>query len=313
MRDAVVWGYGLFALFIIIFTLEDYRAPKVIQGMMPWMRCFLIVIPVPLLLFYVFNITLPIPFFPSVSLFDVRRGDTAVYLAAIVAFVLTGLGSQPRKHPHPLTPLTNVLCAIGFIVSALIVISASRGAFMALLLSLATVAILRPSARLILAGAIALVLAIVVACANPTIKLSTGRQISSSQVVENVTSTFSHTSGDVEMEEARQWRIDWWHSIIHYTIDGPYFWLGKGFGVDLASDDGFAVSKDDQTRSPHDACLNILARTGVVGLCLWILLQGAFVILVFRGYLAARRYGAEWWISVNVWLLATWVAFTVNM
>jgi hypothetical protein len=118
---------------------------------------------------------------------------------------------------------------------------------------------------------------------------------------------------DLGLGGPRQWRLEWWNKIIDYTFFGEYFWTGKGFGINLAQDDGFLGEWFPDMRAPHNGHLTILARAGVPGLILWTLLQGVFGISLLLAYLRAHRNGQEWWARVDLWILAYWVAFIVNM
>ena len=96
---------------------------------------------------------------------------------------------------------------------------------------------------------------------------------------------------------------------------GDYFWTGKGFGINLADDDGFPTtdtSDDRPNRSPHNGHLTILARAGVPGAALWVLLQGSFAAALTRAYFSARRQGREWHARVTLWILAYWAAFLIH-
>jgi hypothetical protein len=115
------------------------------------------------------------------------------------------------------------------------------------------------------------------------------------------------------LSSTRDWRLDWWRSIVDYTLFGRFFWSGKGFGPNLADEDGFQVVHDAAPlRSPHNAHLTTLARMGVPGMAVWVLLHAAFAVLVGSAYLRARRDGATWWAAVDLWILAYWSAFIVN-
>ncbi|MCL5742547.1 MAG: hypothetical protein M1541_01275, partial [Acidobacteria bacterium] len=92
----------------------------------------------------------------------------------------------------------------------------------------------------------------------------------------------------------------------------PNFWSGKGFGVNLADDDGFQVVADHALRSPHSGHLTVLARAGVPGLALWLLLQGSLCLGLLRSYFRVRREGNREWAAVVAWIVAYWTAFTVN-
>ena len=103
-------------------------------------------------------------------------------------------------------------------------------------------------------------------------------------------------------------------SIVNYTFWGPYFWMGKGYGVNLTISDGTAPNENvfPGLRSPHNSHLTFLARSGVPGAVLWAILQITWAISILRAYLRARRQGGMLWARIFGWLLAYWLAFLVN-
>lgn len=107
-----------------------------------------------------------------------------------------------------------------------------------------------------------------------------------------------------------RWRLYWWETIIDYTIKGPYFWLGKGYGINLADSDGFQVTRDHSLRSPHNATMNFLARSGWPGLILWLAFLLALGIAMFSGVISKRF--APGLREQLLWLLAYWLAFLLN-
>ena len=93
-----------------------------------------------------------------------------------------------------------------------------------------------------------------------------------------------------------------------YTLDGPYFWGGKGFGINLATVDGFpSPAGAPPNRHPHNITMDILARSGVPGLVLWLVF---LVLLGFRLLKATTRPGPAG--KTATWLLAYWLAFVFN-
>jgi hypothetical protein len=58
--------------------------------------------------------------------------------------------------------------------------------------------------------------------------------------------------------------------------------------------------------------MSVLARMGVPGFLLWILLQAAFALLLLRALLAHRRAGDIQLAAVGAWVLAFWAAIMVN-
>jgi O-antigen ligase len=85
--------------------------------------------------------------------------------------------------------------------------------------------------------------------------------------------------------------------------------------VNLAVDDGFVVGDPDQSplRSPHNGHLTVLARSGVPGAILWLVLQCGFAVALVRCYLRVADTSRDWWGRVMLWILACWVTFVVNM
>jgi hypothetical protein len=138
-----------------------------------------------------------------------------------------------------------------------------------------------------------------------------GRPATIGQIIENLTSIFGGTS-DGGLEGTRQFRLAWWGTIVDYTIFGDYFWAGKGFGVNLADDDGFQSTSDGSLRAPHNSHLTVLARMGVPGFALWIALQVAFGVGVLRASLAHRRSGNLALFAVGTWILVYWLAMMVD-
>jgi hypothetical protein len=103
-----------------------------------------------------------------------------------------------------------------------------------------------------------------------------GRDTGIAQLQKNVTSIFvkqekNALSGNIV------WRLAWWSKIVDYTITGPYFFTGKGMGINLATADGIKMY-DNSLRSPHNFHLNVLARFGVPIAIAWL----AFLFLVIR-------------------------------
>jgi O-antigen ligase len=137
------------------------------------------------------------------------------------------------------------------------------------------------------------------------------RDVSFDQLVSNLASTVGSTNS-VDLDGTKQWRLDWWHDILKYTLEGKYFWEGKGFGINLADEDGYQVEEDASLRNPHNGHLNMLARAGVIGFLLWSSVQLCWLYSVLSGYIRSRRKGDRRWASAFLFLLAYWMAFMIN-
>ena len=137
------------------------------------------------------------------------------------------------------------------------------------------------------------------------------REFSVQQLTESVQSVIGRSSRS-DLEGTKRWRLEWWSKIVDYTVTGPYFWMGKGYGINLADSDGFQVgTRLEPLRSPHNSHLAIMARSGVPGFFLWVLLQSVWACGLFRSYLRARSFDHAHWVGVFAWILSYWLAFMV--
>jgi len=188
----------------------------------------------------------------------------------------------------------------------------SRASIVPILAGGGIVLALRPSTRLWRPVLTTVVMAVAFFASGVRVQVRSGRYLSASDMVANLRSV-SGDDATGKREATREWRLEWWRTIIGYTIHGRYFWTGKGYGINLARDDGFVVgNRDRPLRSPHNGHLTILARSGVPGEALWLLLQGGFALALLRGYRRAVRSSRDWWARVNLWVLAYWTTFVVN-
>jgi O-antigen ligase len=138
-----------------------------------------------------------------------------------------------------------------------------------------------------------------------------GRELSVDQLSISISSVVGN-SEDRNLEATKQWRLNWWREIRDYTIAGPYFWEGKGYGINLAESDGFqGGNRDEPLRSPHNSHLTFLARSGVPGFILWLMLQATWAGMMFASYVRARRLKLTEWRALFAWLVCYWVGFTV--
>jgi O-antigen ligase len=142
-----------------------------------------------------------------------------------------------------------------------------------------------------------------------------GRTFTVDQIADNLSSILGRGSQKSDTEGTKEWRLIWWANIVRYTIFGPYFWTGKGFGVNLALEDGppGITAEESALRSPHNGNMTILARMGVPGIVLWIALNFVFVFRLFKAYRVATRSGSQFWSGVNLWIVCYWLAAFTNM
>jgi O-antigen ligase len=224
-----------------------------------------------------------------------------VHLGAIWAFFACGLAASSKWISLPL------------IIGAGITGSAGRGGFLGFLAAIiVTVCILRQFKRL-LPIAVSVIVALILAIAvDPHLSIpGSDRELSSRQFISNLLSIGGDAEGS--LEATKGWRLAWWNKIIDYTVYGPYFWMGKGYGINLADSDGFQTNGETHDlRSPHNSHLTLLARSGVPGVLLWSIVQLIWFLQICKDVAYARRRGLRHWVSLFVFLIAYWTAYMVS-
>jgi hypothetical protein len=123
----------------------------------------------------------------------------------------------------------------------------------------------------------------------------------------------SDNDGSAGLQDTKNWRQQWWDKIWDYTVNGPYFLTGKGFGVNLSDVDGFQTLSDGSSRSPHNGHFTILARMGVPGFVMWITIQAWFGVMMYRAFLRAKAASSNFWAQVDLCILIYWMAMLINM
>lgn len=306
LRDAVLWGYGLFAIITVSLLLDR---PARLKTLFLRYRTFVVAflcLGWALFMFKRLGV-LRLPAWPGsgIPMGIGKGGDVMVHLAGVTAFLLLGMIRR--------NPLLYVLVGIVFMMAATI----NRGGMVAFTLAMLVLVVLKPPrARLGgLATGLSLCL-LIAALVAPSLTVKK-RTISVEQLWVNATSIVvddgSHLSG------TKNWRLDWWGRIVEYTFTGPYFLTGKGYGVNLTEADGIlrakAMKADREKaplRSPHNGHVTVLARSGVPGFLLWIVLHLAWLKMVLGGWLRAKRSGDQAWQGVFAFLVAYWSAFMAN-
>ena len=303
-RDMVLVGYGIAALIVAAVVISDpSRLAWLLGRYQRFALWFLALSPLLWVAYTLLNEAMPTwPWAPGVGIVELKPGDTAVHLGAIAAAAILGL-FRGRS--------------IGWIVLLALLLAAlaavSRGALVAFASAAMVGLMFRPRSRWawrLLGVGLTLVLIALLVDVRMQVP-GRQREFSARQLTLNFVSILGdNETGD--LDDTKTWRLQWWEKIARYTFAGPHFWTGKGYGVNLANDDGFQVYEDDSLRSPHNGHLNVLARTGVPGLTLWVAVQAAWLAQVMLAYLDARRRGHAAWCSVFGLLLAYWTAMTLN-
>ena len=318
LRDAVLWGYGLFAVCVAALLLGRGLTLVAAQQYVRFVPLFLVWTPLAVLTVEFFSASLPR--FPgsNITLIEAKGGDIAVHLAGIAALLLLGLPRLLRPHSGPQYARLEWLAWGLWLAAAGIPVFRVRAGLLAITAAVAIIVLLRRGNRWSKPAIIVTVLLSAAFATNAQITLGESRNtISAQALLLNVQSITGQSGSDAGAREGtKRWRLNWWTDIVNYTVHGPYFWTGKGYGINLADADGYQLgfysANDTTLRSPHSAHFNVLARSGVPGLAAWVLLQVTFALSLLRAYLRASRAGQELWAKLNLWVLAYWAAFMVN-
>jgi hypothetical protein len=301
LRDAAVWGYSLFAVIVASQLLARPSGFQILLDRYRVLARFYVpfaLIMIPISIAYVPEDVEVFTFGPPV----VEHLMTA--LAGTMAFVACRFVSVPTVWWYA---LAIEVAAIG---------TQGRGA----LLSFVAAAIVvwffkpwrtRPSMRVIgVAGGLGLMLTATLMLDVNFGVSATGRKLGPNQLLENIEGSFTNTGSKAGgLDGTREWRMKMWNGIIDMTVFGPYFWTGKGYGINIVKDLGHELPGD--TRNPENSHLTFLARSGVPGLVLWLVLQFAWATSVLRVLLFARRTGRPRAAGVMVVVLAYWAQLMV--
>lgn len=310
VRDAAIWGYAAFALAVAGALLRFGQA----QLLIAWYRALLTPLLGWFFLLALVSITessLQFPAGPNgVPLVVVKPGDVAVHLAGAASFLALRLHRCHLVNAAHVWWSDSQLWSL-WITCFLFYGSQNRGGLFGLLASLAFLAVVLRKGSWRKAAISMLIVLISFGTLNLEFeKLQHRRKATLQQILVNLKSIAG--SEDPSLEGTRRWRLQWWRKILGYTVRGPYLLTGKGFGPNLADEDGFQVTRDGSLRSPHNGHLTILARTGAPGFMLWCWFLVDHGLALLRRQRQLRIAGDCVRSRVILWVLTYWIAATIN-
>jgi hypothetical protein len=299
LRDSVVVIYGAFALIMTAVLLER---PSRLTQVIGFLRVLsILVVPLTPLLLSMSDESLDTT--ADAPWVAVKAGTTAAHLCG--AAVLALLGFKRAS-------LVWLFLLLGAMVWAA---TQGRGGMMAIIIPLVLAVIVAGKVReFIMPLLIAVTVIGVLYFLDFSIATKRSRDIGAGQLVDNFLSIFG--TSEVSLDGTKLWRMNWWESIVNYTVKGPYFWTGKGFGVNLAISDGFLAGLEfgnrPLLRSPHNSHLTLLARGGVPGLALWLLTLLSWMAVMLANIVHARRRGDGAWAAFFLLIFCYALAFMVD-
>lgn len=309
LRDSVVWAYGLYAILVASLLLRTRSIEASVDWYARWMPWFAAWAAPALVLQAQLKPILP-TIYEDVSILTLKAGDVSTHLAGAIAFLILGLHREYPRQSEKWSLAKEAICYCGLLLAFVTAGSRNRGGLISVLIAIVVVTIFRPNNRLARLVLPATIVASFLVAFDVNIPTGAGREISVNQIVENVQSVVGSSEKKV-LRGSVNWRLEWWDAIVDDTIYGDRFWYGSGFGHSLAKQFGFADTTGN--RSPHNGHLTILARSGVPGFALWLILILTIYTALARCYFTALSRNEVRAAKINLWIMAYLTAMLVNM
>ena len=283
IRDSFIFQYGWFVFILFLFK---YKLEQI------WKTFFFIYKWFPFVALLNFILQYFVPFFETVTPFGgipillYKNGDMGVQLLISTLLFLYSLENKTIKW----RVLLSLVIALDFLILA----SYSRSGIVAFLASMLCFIYfnkdiqLQSRVRLLIKYLPVILLIVMPIYIN--IKVAEnfqGRAVGFEQIKNNFSSIVGGTT-DATSENNVVWRLVWWAKIIDYSFSSPNFFIGKGLGMNLATDDDI-ITLDDSLRSPHNFHLNIMSRFGVLLFMIWMYFLIQLLKPLFKKQLQGKR------------------------
>ncbi|MCE7059704.1 O-antigen ligase [Dyadobacter sp. CY343] len=216
--------------------------------------------------------------YEDVALFATKSGDIQVYLALFSALLI----SSPRNKIIRYKNIYYLMCGILLVTTA----SLNRGGFVAFCIAL-IIGFRHFNFRQKVNSIYILAFALMIVFSGIEIvdrqSSSGGRQVSITQLRENIISLFSSDTNNAgRTQGTKRWRKEFWSTLIAEVTESPSkMWFGLGLGPNLITQfEQFAVDDEDserKTKHPHNYTINIFSRLGLVGLFGWLFVLFCFL------------------------------------
>lgn len=317
VRDAALWGYGCYALVIVAVLNSSQALSEILNRYRKFLYWYLPFLPIILFLSGALRDALPhLPWAPDVSIVMLKSADASVHLCAAALFLLLFSDSSNAVGKSSIS-IYRVIGICGWFLAAVFVVVRTRGGLLAMTLPILLVSLLKVTKvgwKVAALAATGIFVVLMIVQTNlVTVKIG-GRAFTMDQISENVGS-IAGADTQTDLNNTKTWRLLWWKKIIHYTVSGQYFWTGKGFGINLATVDGpsnLSGNETEKLRSPHNGTMTVLARMGVPGLTIWLMINLVFGYRVLVAYVRAERAQSRFWSSLNIWILCYWLSSLIN-
>jgi hypothetical protein len=283
IRDSFIFQYGWFVFILFLFK----EKLEII-----WETLFFIYKWFPFVALLNFILQYFVPLFETVTPFGgipillYKNGDMGVQLLISTLLLLYSFENKTLKW----RVLLSLVIALDFLILA----SYSRSGIVAFLASMLCFIYfnkdIQLQARVRLLIKYLPIILLVVTPIYINIKVAEnfqGRAVGLEQIKNNFSSIVGGTT-DATSENNVVWRLVWWAKIIDYSLSSPNLFIGKGLGMNLATDDDI-ITLDDSLRSPHNFHLNIMSRFGVLLFMIWMYFLIQLLRPLFKKQLQGKR------------------------
>lgn len=287
IRDAALWYYCFFALIVgTLLVSKPQRFLFMIKRYQQFSKIFIIIIP----FLWLISKFVPLPKVPgsAVALITLKPADIMVNLSAITAFYI---GSNLLRFQPSLFILI-------FLVNlAVAATNSNRSGLVAFFNAFSIVSFTRSkSSKIWQIFAVLIFILLLMIIIKPEIF---------EPVLLKITSIFVDNN---ERQGSKEYRLEWWTHLVNTTVFGDYFWTGRGFGFNLGAGTGFDPIGGGIVRSPHNGHITVLARAGVPGAVMWLLLHLSWAGTILVKHFRSKAKGETKWAGIFLTLFAYWVA-----
>lgn len=266
-RDAALVYYAIFALLVVAVLA---RSPEFLDSLLsrinrtiPWLLLWLI----PALLLIPMTAAAPTMPFTDVSVLSHKAGNAALAAVFVLAFMWLLPDGRTDRSRQAWSVLACVVIAIAGTQNRGGLLGAIAGAAVAL-------AFLSEPRRLVTRILPPLLVLLTVSMLVPVQIPHTGlqgRDYSMTQLVENV-SSLVRDDAPGNLRGTARGRQELWSRVLDKQVQDGLLVEGSGFGPNLAAEAGVYDEGQDTLRNPHNSHLHVIARTGLIGLGLWVAL-----------------------------------------
>lgn len=310
VRDSALWYYGAAAIITVFLLQSDAsRLGRWIDLYAKVLPFLLLWFPVAMALDTLFGDSAPYVPDSSVPFFDHRFGNIAVHSGIALGFIWL-VDRELKRFSTSQRIAYTALATVGFLIAGF----QNRGGLVSVAIGIAVMMVFlrqRKGEMVLAIAAVVILLGTFAIVTDIRIPISSSREISAAQMVDNIGSVIDPSSGERRQTGTTEWRLTLWTAVLNDVIaDRPF--TGFGPGPDLGARYGVTTNKDVPLRNPHNSHVGVLARMGLVGIAFWLIMWIVWAVrlLLLRNRL--RQHGRSVEAGFAAWLLVSALMILTN-